>query len=48
MIGGKKMDNKKKEIYEIPQIEVIALSDDDIIRTSLNIIDEAFDIGEDI
>ena len=42
------MDNKKKEIYEIPQIEVIALSDDDIIRTSLNIIDEAFDIGEDI
>lgn len=42
------MDNKKKEIYEIPQIEVIALSDEDVIRTSLNIIDEAFDIGEDI
>lgn len=42
------MDNKKKEIYEIPQIEVIVLSDEDVIRTSLNIKDEAFDVGEDI
>ncbi len=42
------MENKKKEIYEIPQIEVIALSDEDVLTTSLNIRDEAFDIGEDI
>lgn len=42
------MDSNRKEIYEIPQIEVIVLSDEDVIRTSLNIIDEAFDIGEDI
>ena len=31
------MGNKKKEIYEIPQIEVIALSDEDVLTTSLNI-----------
>lgn len=42
------MENKKKEIYEIPQIEVIALSDEDVLTTSLNIRDEAFDISEDI
>lgn len=42
------MENKKKEIYEIPQIEVIALSDEDVLTTSLNIRDEVFDIGEDI
>ena len=42
------MENKKKEIYEIPQIEVIALSDEDVLTTSLTIRDEAFDIGEDI
>lgn len=42
------MDNKKKEIYEIPQIEVIALSDEDVIITSLDIRDEAFDLGEEI
>ena len=42
------MENKKKEIYEIPQIEVIALSDEDVLTTSLNIRDEAFDRGEDI
>lgn len=37
------MDNKKKEIYEIPQIEVIALSDEDVIRTS----DDGFEIEDD-
>lgn len=42
------MENKKKEIYEIPQIEVIALSDEEVLTTSFNIRDEAFDIGEDI
>ena len=42
------MDNKKKEVYEIPQIEVIVLSDEDVIRTSLNIRDESFEIGEDV
>ena len=41
-------ESLKKEIYEIPQIEVIALSDEDVLTTSLNIRDEAFDIGEDI
>lgn len=36
------MENKKKEIYEMPQIEVIALSDEDVIRTS----DDGFEIED--